>query len=465
MDTPIIDSKDLANSWKTVGDREGNYRTRGLPFRYLYIGSFSQALAEYFIRVYSNVGDAILDPFSGRGTVAMQALYHQRNVICNDLSAYSNTLCHSILYLPHMADVVNYIDELELYINKNYGEISAEYYGKGEENDVAKLYHPETFGKIVRLKNTLNSKKFLFGRGLGKFSAEYEHEVVMFIRAVITQLILASSLSFNGLKVRGTDNTSVKGILRYFVALKEKPQQVDIFENMKIYVNKMNLDGLGLRNKLVSLNRRMISCDAKMLDIPSGSVDGVITSPPYFKVLSYGKSNWARLWTLDNIGDPLIKTLLPKVKESDSSEIYGKLYDKVTDHTFSTKDNAQQYSSFTGFYLKEIYRVLKNDAFAVIIVGDYGSKKKMEAWKLVKDRAELFGFKTNMVIMDRLNVDTKSSSQFNVNEGGGKNDYDVCIVLYKGKYEIKNNPKDIDFRWKQRFADSSQRDIEAAWGV
>ncbi len=464
MNIPIVDSKDLANSWKIAGDKMGNYRTRGLPFRYLYIGSFSQALAEYFVRVYSNPGDIILDPFSGRGTVAMQALYHERNVICNDLSTYSNVLCHSILYVPYMKDVLDYIDDLEKYMNKNYNEISIEYFGKGEDNDIAKLYHPTTFDKILRLRNLLNSKQFLLGKGIGKFGAEYEHEIIMFIRASITQLILASSLSFNGLKVRGTDNTSVKGLLRYYDALKERPQDVNIFDNIKLYVAKMNIDSLGLRYKFSKLNRRLITCDAKILGIPDKSVDGVITSPPYFKVLSYGKSNWARLWTLDNIGDPLIKNILPKIKESDSSEIYGKLYDKTTDRTLSTRDNAIQYSNFTGFYLKEIYRVLKDDAFAIIIVGDYGSKKKMEAWRLVKDRAEIFGFKTEMVIMDKLNVDTKSSSQFNIQEGGGKNDYDVCIVLYKGNYKMKNNPGDIDFRWNQKFADRGQKTIEELWG-
>lgn len=465
MSIPKIDSRSLPNSWKIPNDKTGNYRTRGLPFRYLYIGSFSQALAEYFIRVYSNPGDVILDPFSGRGTVAMQALYHQRHVVCNDLSVYSNVLCHSILYVPYMKDVMDYINELENYININYDRISTEYYGKGEDADIAKLYHSKTFDKIIRLINLLNSKKFLFGHGIKKFDAEYEHEITMFIRASITQLILGSSLSFNGLKVRGTDNTSIKGLLRYYDVMKETPKNIDIFDNVRLYIEKMNLDSLELKSKFAKFNRQLISCDAKRLAIPDRSIDGVITSPPYFKVLSYGKSNWARFWTLDNVGDPLVKSdVSPDINDSNSSEIYGKLYDKTTDNTLSTLDNPRNYSTFTGQYLHELYRVLKDDAFAIIIVGDYGSKKKIEAWQLVKDRAEIFGFKPQMVIMDKLNVDTKSSSQFNINEGGGKNDYDVCIVLYKGKYRMKNDPEHVDFMWSKKFADKNQKNIEDAWG-
>ena len=69
-----------------------------------------------------------------------------------------------------------------------------------------------------------------------------------------------------------------------------------------------------------------------------------------------------------------------------------------------------------------------------------------------------------MVIMDELNKQTKSSTQFQAKHEGGKNDFDVCVVLYKGNYEQKNNPEDIDFRWKQKFTDKSQLDIESAWG-
>ncbi len=79
MRMPIINSKDLPNSW-----RIGNFRQRSLPFRFPYIGAFSQAQAEWFIKVFSNPDDIILDVFSGRGTVAMQGLWNYRHVICNE---------------------------------------------------------------------------------------------------------------------------------------------------------------------------------------------------------------------------------------------------------------------------------------------------------------------------------------------------------------------------------------------
>lgn len=472
MAIEIVDSRDLVNGWRIVDDKTGNFRTRGLPFRYSYVGSFAQALAEYFVRVYSNPGDTILDPFAGRSTVAIQSLFHGRNAVCNDLSPYSNVLTHSVMWVPHMEDVIDYIEELRKYIedDNNLNNIDMSYAGKdkGVDEDISMLYHPKSFDNIVKLKNTLNSHKFIMGHGFGKYKADYEHEIVMFIRAISTQLMLGSSLTFNGIKIRGQDNTAIKSLLKYYKFLGEMPKNVDIFDNLKLYVEKMNIDNLRLKSKFDKLDRKLIACDAKNLDLPDKSVDGVITSPPYFHVLCYGKSNWMRLWMLDNIGDPLVKSkMITKMKnsESSSSDQYGKMYDKITDNTSSTLDNPMSYSNFTGIYLKELYRVLKDDSFAIIVVGNYGNKKKIEAWRLVADRAEIFGFKPEMVIMDELNASTKSSSQFNAKQGGGKNDYDVAVVLYKGGYQRKNNPEDIDFRWGAKYTDPNQKNIEDAWKV
>lgn len=492
MSIPIINSRELVNTWRILDDKLGVHRERGLPFRFSYVGSFSQQLAEYFVRIYSNPGDTVLDPFSGRGSVAMQALWHDRHMICNDLSPYSNTLCHSVLWTPYMKDVNDYLKMLEEYILGGECKISEDYPGKGSKDDVARLYHQDTFQQIIRLRNLLNYRSVLLGRGynnpqLGieafitelkdgsngskniiEAHREYDHEVVMFIRMMMTQSMLSSNLetSFNGIKIRGTDSTNVRSLLRYFENMGETPQYVNIFDQMRSYIEKMDLDNLGVRNRFNKLNRNMIACDARGLSLPDRCVDLVVTSPPYTDVLNYGMANWIKLFILDNIGDPLVRnSLMRRVENAHTSEIHGKLYDKITDSTGSTVANTMNYSSFTGQYIRELYRVLKDDACAIIVVGDYGSKRKLEAWRLVSDRAAIFGFKPVLVIMDELNKDTKSSSQFQSKYDGGKNDYDVVVVLYKGLYERKNDPEKVDFRWGAKFADSRQKNIIDAWSM
>lgn len=421
---------------------------------------------------------------SGRGTTIMQSLWHGRNIIANDLSPYSNVLSHSIMFVPYMKDVTIFIKNLEEYINSDKCNVSKDYAGKGYEDDAAKLYHDSTFDQIIKLRNILNSRDILLGFGDDLFKDihlynedslslkdiyTYRHEVVMFTRMVMSQLMLHSShdMSFNGIKTRGTDNTYIRGILKYYKSLGESPKRVNIFENMRHYVEKMELDSLGVRDKFAKLNRNMIACDARKLNLPDKCADMVVTSPPYWAVLNYGMANWLRIWSISGIGDPLIGNNIKTeiLEKHNNSEVYGKTYDKMTDSTGGTVDNPMAYSSFTGQYLKEIYRVLKDDAVAIIVVGDYGNKKKVDAWRLVTDRADVFGFRSQLIIMDELNKDTKSSTQFQAKHAGGKNDFDVCVVLTKGKYERKNDPEDIDFRWGASFVDSEQLSIESAWGL
>lgn len=479
---PIINSRNIPNTWRILDDKLGNFRDRGLPFKFPYVGAFSQSVAEWFIRVYSNPGDTVMEPFGGRGSTVMQSLWHGRNVIVNDLSPYSNILCHSVMFVPYMRDVLIFLRNLEEYINNDTNIISKDYAGKGSVDDAARLYHERTFSQLIKLRNTLNRRDVLLGFGDDLFKEinyekinygnnlkdiyTYRHEIVMFTRMVMSQLMLNSSqdMSFNGIKTRGTDNTNVKSLIRYYENIKETPKHVKIFENMRNYVEKMELDGLGVRDKFMKLERIMISCDARKLDLPDKCADIVVTSPPYWGVLNYGMANWLRIWSISGIGDPLVgNSGNDRLESQNNSEIYGKAYDKITNKAGGTVDNPMAYSSFTGRYLREIYRVLKDDAVAIIIVGDYGNKKKVDAWRLVSDRADIFGFKPKMVIKDELNKDTKSSSQFQAKQDGGKNDYDVCVVLYKGNYKIKNNPEDIDFRWGSTFVDNRQLSIESAW--
>jgi len=430
---------------------------------------------------------------SGRGTTAMQSLFHDRNMICNDLSAYSNVLCHSILYPPYTRDAIEYLKIMEDYINSDSCKISTSYAGKGSTDDVAKLYNERTFDQIIKLRNLLNYKSILLGRGYNNHQLgekvfitdinkdapegsksiiekqrEYDHEIVMFLRMVMSQLMLNSSeeVSFNGIKTRGTDNTNIRALLRFYDSINESPKKVDIFENMKYYIEKMGLDNLGIRDRFYKLNRKMISCDARKLDLPDKCADMVLTSPPYYANLNYGMANWLRIWSVGGIGDPLVGGHINAdvMEKQNNSEVYGKTYDKITDSAGGTVDNPMSYSSFSGQYLRELYRILKDDGVAIIVVGDYGNKKKIQAWRVVTDRAEIFGFKPQMVIMDELNKQVKSSTQFQMKHDGGKNDFDVCVVLHKGNYQRKNDPENIDFRWNRRFVDSRQKSIDEAWG-
>ena len=60
-----------------------------------YLASFPAALAHAFIARYSRPGDVVLDPFSGRGTTALQACAEGRVGVGNDLNPFAHLLTAS----------------------------------------------------------------------------------------------------------------------------------------------------------------------------------------------------------------------------------------------------------------------------------------------------------------------------------------------------------------------------------
>ena len=57
-----------------------------------YLASFPAALTHAFIARYSRPGDVVLDPFSGRGTTALQACAEGRIGVGNDLNPFAHLL-------------------------------------------------------------------------------------------------------------------------------------------------------------------------------------------------------------------------------------------------------------------------------------------------------------------------------------------------------------------------------------
>src|SRR6185369_5698817 len=57
-----------------------------------YLASFPAALSHAFITRYSRPGDVVLDPFSGRGTVPLQAAAEGRIGVGNDLNPFAHLL-------------------------------------------------------------------------------------------------------------------------------------------------------------------------------------------------------------------------------------------------------------------------------------------------------------------------------------------------------------------------------------
>src|SRR3954470_13785945 len=63
-----------------------------------YIGKLKSSIAGSLISQFTQAGDVVYDPFSGSGTVALEAWIAGRNVIANDYSPYAALLSRAKLF-------------------------------------------------------------------------------------------------------------------------------------------------------------------------------------------------------------------------------------------------------------------------------------------------------------------------------------------------------------------------------
>jgi tRNA G10 N-methylase Trm11 len=103
-------SQFLVNTWKDK-KRNWGHSLHSMASR---SGSFPPALANYFIENFSKKGDRVLDPFSGKGTTALEACLSGRYGIGCDVApeAYALT-CAKTNTIDH-DEAVKYLQNLEL---------------------------------------------------------------------------------------------------------------------------------------------------------------------------------------------------------------------------------------------------------------------------------------------------------------------------------------------------------------
>ncbi|HPV15205.1 MAG TPA: DNA methyltransferase, partial [Candidatus Cloacimonadota bacterium] len=65
-----------------------------------YRACFKPQLPNFFIDLYSEKGDVVYDPFSGRGTTAIEAALCGREVIANDINPLSKILASPRIMIP-----------------------------------------------------------------------------------------------------------------------------------------------------------------------------------------------------------------------------------------------------------------------------------------------------------------------------------------------------------------------------
>ena len=244
-----------------------------------YRACFKPQLPAYFIERLTREGDRVYDPFSGRGTTAVEAALRGRAVLINDVNPLSPLLTRPRLELPSFADIDARLRSLRFPARPRSGL------------DLSMFFHPDTEYEILGLREYLYRR--LHGRK--------EDAADRWIRMVATNRLTGHSPGFFSVYTLPPNQAvSPEDQLRINARLRQEPEYRDIRALIRKKSNQLQgrlaaADRWRLRTAAESAHY-LVRDAAATPEIADESVHLTVTSPPFLDVVQYARDNWLRCW-------------------------------------------------------------------------------------------------------------------------------------------------------------------------
>ncbi|MCY6483799.1 DNA methyltransferase [Clostridium aestuarii] len=384
-----------------------------------YLAMFPPSLPNYLIKQFSQPGEVVFDPFSGRGTAPLEACLNGRIGIGNDLSPLARILTGAKVNVPQLQNVTRRINQLE--DNYTYTDVL------NVEPNIKMLYDEEvTLPQLVYLKNNLKIKnkvdQFIMGSLLGIMHGK--------IRKDGTSMYLSISMP-------NTFSMSPNYIRNYIEKNNINKIKNDVFEALRYKVNLLYKEKSNnyVKGKAYGFDAMKINYNRRIFK--ENYIDLIITSPPYLQVINYGTYNWIRLWMLNNIYDS--EEINEKLK---SNKVY------TINRELKLKDELRlkEYLEFMKEVILGWERILKEDGMAFVIIGDVSNynnkyiKLAEEVWKYAKNYTSL---KLIDIIEDKIDTKTKVTKIWGNKKRGEATKIDRILILSKGNGRMPNYTTNI----------------------
>ncbi len=342
-----------------------------------YLASFPAALAHAFIARYSRPGDVVLDPFSGRGTTALQACVEGRIGAGNDLNPFAHVLTAAKVDPPTALEAEARRARLQIEWSKGKGSwealaarmaaaaratlaarhsedepggfapalpIDAPAPGSGRDPipgergqamplEVVLAYHPDTLAQLLFIRSRL----------------DLADRTDRFLAAALTGILHGKSRTYLSELMPNTFSMAPRYVRDFVARTGHASPARDVFDCLGAKLRRLNADGrppargvallgdardVGPRVR-AALRARSLPDRARL----------VVTSPPYLRVVKYGYYNWLRAWFLG----------------FDAEEI---------DRTLDDAHHREPYLLFVREVLAGLRSALADDAVIVLVIGD-----------------------------------------------------------------------------------------------
>ena len=313
------------NEYWTSGQRQA-HSLHEISYRACY----KPQLPRFFIERLTQQGDAVYDPFMGRGTTQLESWLMGRKPLGNDINPLSKVLLEPRLNPPSLEQIEKRLNEIDLRIAKEeYPELLA-------------FYHQDTLTQIIALK------EYLLGR---EESGEIDN-VDKWIRMVAINRLTGHSNGFLSVYTLPPNQAvSIRAQERINERRNQTPESKDIIPRIvrksKSLLRKWR--GLNLNQHGQNFETILSTSDARNAEeIQSESAQLVVTSPPFLDIVDYQADNWLRCWFID----------------IDSSTIEISQLKKVDDWQNAMTE-----------VLKDLYRIVKTGGYVAFEVGEVRNGK------------------------------------------------------------------------------------------
>jgi len=346
-----------------------------------YRACYKPQLPRHFIARLTNPGDRVYDPFSGRGTTAVEAALLGRRVAANDVNPLSRILAAPRLAPPDPLAVAARLDQIPRR-------------GADDGLDLAMFFHPDTGAEI---------------RGLRDWCLDREARgtldgVDAWIRMVATNRLTGHSPGFFSVYTLPPNQAVTAEKQRQINA---KRDQTPAYRDTRALILKKTRQLLGgldqaQRRNLSLADPQLLTGDARATPgLADGSVQLTVTSPPFLDVVDYAGDNWLRCW-------------------------FNGLDAEAIGRDLSTPRTVAAWSGAMAEVFAELFRVTRPGGFVAFEVGEVrGGKLRLD--EVVLPLGLAAGFRAHGVLVNA-QAFTKTAHIWGVaNNGKGTNSNRVVL--------------------------------------
>ena len=236
-----------------------------------YRACFKPQVPRFLIERLTAHGDAVFDPFMGRGTTPIEAALLGRRALGSDLNPVAQTLAAPRVSPPKLAQIEARLAKIEL--------PSAPI----ENDELLVFFARATLSEIEAWRRYFSAR-----RANGEFD-----KIDAWLEMVAANRLTGHSPGFFSVYTM-PPNQAVS--LQSQQKINRKRAQTPSYRDTKNLIARKSRQLLRDDVRDFGLNHRFWTGAADEVDLSNESVDLIVTSPPFLDVVDYKLDNWLRAW-------------------------------------------------------------------------------------------------------------------------------------------------------------------------